>query len=550
MSMESIYSKLAAFVTGFLAFVGIGEPVQAPVLTPEIKAEIQQVVSDEVQDAMTLYVAEAREGPIFGTSQPIAGATYTLSGAGVSNSATSITLSSLTVPQNGYEILDADLSPTFYITLEPGNRTRQEIVSCTTVTQNANNTATLSGCTRGLSPVQPYTADSSLRFSHGGGSQVIFSNPPQFYNEFANLSDDETVTGQWTFNTFPITPSNSPCSTTVAGVCELATQAETAAGTVTGGTGGNLVIANSTATSTYATSTAPNRVITTRTNGTIDPKFFGTTTVTFYSGPASNPSLYVFPTTTVNGIAVSSTTRTTFNASGTWNKPTSGTMAYIEAWGAGGSGGSSSNHAGSGGGGGGYAARLMRLDELGSTVTVTIGAGGTAVSNGNNGNAGGNTTFGAHLTAYGGGAGGVCSNDVNDYPVSGGGGGGPLGAGGSAQTNSGGGFAENAGSPGSPLSGDGNDTNAWIGGAGGGGCTSGTGSAGGSTMWGGGGGGGAHNGGTEGAAGTSVYGGAGGQGQDDTNGTAGTQPGGGGGANSSGGSSGAGADGRIIVTVF
>ena len=64
-----------------------------------------------------------------GATLPIAGQTYTLSGSGVSSAATSITLSSFTIPQTGYEILDADMSDTFYLTLEPGSRTKQEIIS-------------------------------------------------------------------------------------------------------------------------------------------------------------------------------------------------------------------------------------------------------------------------------------------------------------------------------------------------------------------------------------------------------------------------------------
>jgi hypothetical protein len=64
-----------------------------------------------------------------GATLPIAGQTYTLAGSGVSAAATSITLSSFTLPQTGYKILDADISAIFYLTLEPGNRTKQEVIS-------------------------------------------------------------------------------------------------------------------------------------------------------------------------------------------------------------------------------------------------------------------------------------------------------------------------------------------------------------------------------------------------------------------------------------
>lgn len=217
--------------------------------------------------------------------QPIAGSTYSLSGSGVSSSATSIILSSLTLPQTGQKLQDSDLSDTFYATLEPGNRSRQELVSCTTVTQNANGTATLSGCARGLAPITPYTASSSLQFAHSGGSQVIFSDSPQLYRQFAAKANNETITGQWTFSTFPITPSNSAASETVAGVAELATGAEAAASTQSG-SAGRLALPTSIATSTWNTNTSGNVVPVTGVSGRLAQGFLANTT-----GIASSSSL-------------------------------------------------------------------------------------------------------------------------------------------------------------------------------------------------------------------------------------------------------------------
>jgi len=147
---------------------------------------------------LTIFVSKQDE--VLGAVNPLAGTTYFLSGSGINSSATSITLQSLTVPQTGKTILDAELSDTFYITLEPGNRTRQELVSCTTVVQNAGGTATISGCSRGLLPFTPYTASTTYAFSHAGGSQVIFSDPPQLFNQYFAKSNDETVTGDATFS--------------------------------------------------------------------------------------------------------------------------------------------------------------------------------------------------------------------------------------------------------------------------------------------------------------------------------------------------------------
>lgn len=133
-----------------------------------------------------------------GAVLPVGAATYTLAGSGVSGSASSVTLTSLTIPQTGYELEDSDFSPTFYATLEPGSRDRQEFISCTTVTQSSSdNTATLSGCSRGLLPFSPYSASTTYAFSHAGGSKLIFSDSPQLFEEFTAAANDETITGTW-----------------------------------------------------------------------------------------------------------------------------------------------------------------------------------------------------------------------------------------------------------------------------------------------------------------------------------------------------------------
>lgn len=102
-------------------------------------------------------------------------------------------------------------------------------------------------------------------------------------------------------------------------------------------------------------------------------------------------------TGTYSGASCSPINTQTFNSSGTWTKPGSGSKVLIECWGGGG-GGSTSSSCGTGGGGG-YIRRLVDISTLGATETVTVGTGG------GKGSAGGDSSFGSVGTAGGGGAG-------------------------------------------------------------------------------------------------------------------------------------------------
>jgi len=257
----------------------------------------------------------------------------------------------------------------------------------------------------------------------------------------------------------------------------------------------------------------------------------------------------------------------TFLASGTWNKPATGNMAFLQAWGAGGSGARGTG--GGGGGGGSYIERWIPLSQLGSSETVTVGLGGAAItSNTTNGLPGGSSSLGTFIVAYGGGGG-----------HSGGGGG---GGGGQRETGSNGVSNERGGSGGSPIGGSGANTapapqisatpsihggggggangssspatvgeQSVYGGGGGGGGRSGSGQAGpgGDSIYGGGGGGGGGNL-PNNVGGESLFGGNGGDGGDATVAGAGIQPAGGGGGNENGANSGKGGDGMIRVTVW
>jgi hypothetical protein len=153
-----------------------------------------------------------------------------------------------------------------------------------------------------------------------------------------------------------------------------------------------------------------------------------------------------------------------FTASGNWTKPAGARFVYVEAIGGGGGGGRGSI-GGAGGGGGAFNAEIFRASDVGATVTVTIGAGGAgrASNTGTNpGLDGGNTTFGALVTAPGGKGGGAVTGGS---PKGGDGGGGERGfdnaAGSGGYSSGAGGGGENA----TELSG-GNSVKGGAGGAG------------------------------------------------------------------------------------
>lgn len=226
-------------------------------------------------------------------------------------------------------------------------------------------------------------------------------------------------------------------------------------------------------------------------------------------------------------------------ATGTWNRPAGfadDACVTIEAWGGGGGGGRCSAAESGGGGGGVYARREMRYADVPSSVSVTIGAGGSGrTGSTGNGTAGSATIFGALLTARAGGGGG----GVGVSSAGGGGGGGELQGGGTSGTG---------GAGGSVGGGEGAGTRdaktVWGGGAGG----SGSGVSGGNAVYGGAGGGGATGAGSS-SGGVSLHGGSGGAGSHSGSPTAGTAPagGGGGGGNSNNGADGARGEVRIWI---
>jgi hypothetical protein len=219
----------------------------------------------------------------------------------------------------------------------------------------------------------------------------------------------------------------------------------------------------------------------------------------------------------------------------TWTKPSVGTTALIRLWGGGGGGAKRQSYYAGGGGGGGYSEKLLPLSSLGPTETVTVGSGGAgATVNNTAGTNGGDTTFGAHLTAYGG-EGGLLPSTTGGK---GGDGGGPatftMGSEGTAQNNTV--FYGN---------------NGFYWGGGGGSCNGvdGGGGKGGSSYYGGGGGAAGSYPDSSLSGGNSVYGGAGGN-MTSSSSSPGATPSGGGAGSYGAHNAGSGATGRVEVIVF
>ena len=187
-----------------------------------------------------------------------------------------------------------------------------------------------------------------------------------------------------------------------------------------------------------------------------------------------------------------------FTASGSWTiaAPT----FKFRAWGGGGGGGGNGTAgAAGGGGGGGYIEDIATGQTLGASLTITVGAAGTAGANpggagSNNGGAGGTSSAGALGSATGGAGGGGSASSAGSAGTGGIGTGGSgnaiLAAGGSGSAGSGAGAGSNGGrGGGGAMGGDGGGTStgaslpgAFPGGGGGGGAGTNPGQAGGAGL--------------------------------------------------------------------
>ena len=344
---------------------------------------------------------------------PVQTGKTTLSGAGITSSANTINLTSLMLNDGITPIYMSNFGDVGFATIEPGVPKKEENVSFTGITQNANGTAVLTGVLRGLLPVYPYSASSSLAIAHSGGVMLIISNSGAFYNQFAIANNTTTVQANWTFNSSSIprftsdttnaqiaangqnlVNYNTLASTsfvgavnadlTHAGLVQLGTTAQIASGTSLGSTGASLFASGG----LYgSSSTARIQIPVTDSNGKLDKNFINTSANYTFTGSNTLASTTFTATTTFLGMVdlssavVSSTmgNRVVFTASSIWTVPTGTTNIFLTMIGGGGGGASGDSVGSCGGGGGGGAGSILRLATSttpGTTITITVGNGG------------------------------------------------------------------------------------------------------------------------------------------------------------------------------
>jgi len=143
-------------------------------------------------------------------------------------------------------------------------------------------------------------------------------------------------------------------------------------------------------------------------------------TAGIYGGANNSASITVDAqgrVTSVSNVAITTGAPTpnvqTFTSTSTWTKPSgSYTMAKVELWGGGGAGSSGGSSAAPGGGGG-YSVWIGMLSTLASTVTATVGAGGTVGYT--TGGSGGNSSFAIGPVTFSAGGGRADAGDAISY---------------------------------------------------------------------------------------------------------------------------------------
>lgn len=256
---------------------------------------------------------------------------FTLAGAGNAIGDTSLVLTSLT-QINGTLLTMADFGTIGYGTIEPNSSSGEEQISFSGITQNANGTATLTGVKTVLT-VSPYTETAGLAKQHAGGVIMVISNTAGFYNKLTGKENAEVITGAWQFPNNASTPilgtsyvaptiawqvaskgyvdsvavAGAPnADTTTKGIVEIATGAELAAGTNTGGTGATVVASGGSFTNTSSGAVDVNKVPVLNASGQIAQGFIAlaSTTVAGQSQLATGAETFAGTATGGTGAAL------------------------------------------------------------------------------------------------------------------------------------------------------------------------------------------------------------------------------------------------------
>ncbi len=137
-----------------------------------------------------------------------------LDGAGALLGDTTLVLRTF-IQIDGTALAMTDFGTVGFGTIEPNSGTQEEQISFTGITQNSNGTATLTGVKTVLM-IAPYTQTSGLAITHPGGAKFVISNTAGFYDKMTSKSNDETITGVYTF-TNPNVPRMDTAHTYGAG---------------------------------------------------------------------------------------------------------------------------------------------------------------------------------------------------------------------------------------------------------------------------------------------------------------------------------------------
>lgn len=258
-----------------------------------------------------------------GAFTPVQASQFTLSGAGITSSATTIQLTSFTLPDPARTLITMSMfGDVGYAVIEP-QTSKIETITFTGVTQNANGTALLTGVTRGIDFVSPYAGSASRALSHAGGSYLILSNPAAFYGQqfvFKNQIGTSTAvlifssttpprldsvaaqaagtyiatTSEFASIAYVNTVAVAGCSTSstvVTGCIRLGTALQQASTTFTAGTPTALYTANSTSTPRRGCegSAVPGSLCTViaQNDGKISPFFIASSSDYFYNWGAT-----------------------------------------------------------------------------------------------------------------------------------------------------------------------------------------------------------------------------------------------------------------------